>query len=215
MTIDMELLHAIILYILYAAFALASFVVVERLIFFWATLQDARRLEAAFTGNISTVSQLPATLMAKRSLPVEAVQQMLKNKASFTSHAEMEDFSQSVYIVQKGSLHRHLWILDTVVTAAPLLGLLGTILGIIDTFTALAQSSVSDPALVSRGIGTALYATALGISVALYGLIFHNMFQMRITAITDLLKVLLLRAGIGRTAAEATESKAKALAYAH
>jgi len=61
---------------------------------------------------------------------------------------------------------------------------------------ALAQAGVSDPGAVSKGIGTALYATAMGIAVALYGLFFHNLFQIRIDAISDHLKVLLLRAGM-------------------
>ncbi|WP_189052382.1 MotA/TolQ/ExbB proton channel family protein, partial [Aliidongia dinghuensis] len=92
-------------------------------------------------------------------------------------------------------LNRHLWLLDTIVTAAPLLGLLGTILGIIDTFTALAQSGISDPSGVSAGIGTALFATALGISVAVYGLVFHNAFHERVHRIGDDIKILLIRAG--------------------
>ncbi len=53
---------------------------------------------------------------------------------------------------------------------------------------------------------------ALGISVALYGLLFHNLFQVRITSINDHLKILLLRAGIGGTE-EAAEA-AKTLAFA-
>ncbi|WP_148050475.1 MotA/TolQ/ExbB proton channel family protein, partial [Pseudomonas protegens] len=79
----------------------------------------------------------------------------------------------------------------------PLLGLLGTILGIIDTFKALAETGVSDPGEVSKGIGTALYATALGIAIALGSMIFHNHFQDRVERITDHLKILLLRAGMG------------------
>ncbi|WP_240336297.1 MotA/TolQ/ExbB proton channel family protein, partial [Klebsiella aerogenes] len=47
---------------------------------------------------------------------------------------------------------------------APLLGLLGTVMGIIETFKALAASGVSEPSLVSAGMGTALYATGLGIA---------------------------------------------------
>ncbi len=84
-------------------------------------------------------------------------------------------------------------MLDTIVTASPLLGLLGTILGIIDTFTALARSGISDPSGVSAGIGTALFATALGISVALFGLLFFNHFQERIERLSDQMKVLILR----------------------
>lgn len=98
----------------------------------------------------------------------------------------------------RGEVQQRLWILDTIVTAAPLLGLLGTILGIIDTFKALAVSGVSDPGQVSQGIGTALYATALGIGIAVVGMFFFNLFQERIERINDHLKVLMLRACVGR-----------------
>jgi biopolymer transport protein ExbB len=77
------------------------------------------------------------------------------------------------------------------------MGLLGTILGIIDTFTTLAQSGISDPQGVSAGIGTALFATALGIAIALVGLVFLNHFRDRVDRISDHLKILLLRAAMG------------------
>jgi biopolymer transport protein ExbB len=83
-------------------------------------------------------------------------------------------------------------------------GLLGTILGIIDTFKALAVSGVSDPGQVSQGIGTALYATALGIGIAVVGMFFFNLFQERIERINDHLKVLMLRACVGRGQPAAT-----------
>ncbi|MTJ80434.1 MAG: MotA/TolQ/ExbB proton channel family protein [Telmatospirillum sp.] len=198
MTFNMELLHTAIFYVLYIATAGATFVVVERMIFYWVSLRDARRLEAVLTPETQHVRDLPADLVERDSLPAEAVRRMLEAKPQLAERSDMEDFAESLFIAAKAKLHRHIWVLDTIVTAAPLLGLLGTILGIIDTFAALATSGTSDPAAVSQGIGTALYATALGISVALYGLFFHNLFQVRITAINDHVKILLLRAGIGQ-----------------
>ncbi len=90
-------------------------------------------------------------------------------------------------------MNARLWILDTIVTAAPLLGLLGTILGIMQTFTALAAGGVSDPAAVSRGIGTALLATAVGIGTALYGLIALNLLSRQAEYLIDRFKTFLLR----------------------
>ena len=85
-----------------------------------------------------------------------------------------------------------LWILDTIVTAAPLLGLLGTIFGIMETFNALAAGGVSDPTAVSRGIGTALIATAVGIATALLGLLGNNVLNRRAQVMTEDFKALLL-----------------------
>lgn len=190
-----EWLHTITFWVLYAALALSVFVVIERTIFYARTSRVTRQLLAAIPHDINRVEELPSELIDKDSVPTEVVRQMLKWRAIARSRYELEDSSEAIFIDAKTRLNRHLWMLDTIVTAAPLLGLLGTILGIIDTFTALAQSGISDPAGVSAGIGTALFATALGISVALFGLLFHNAFHERVKTIGDNLKILLIRAG--------------------
>jgi biopolymer transport protein ExbB len=190
-----EWLHTVVFWALYAALALSTFVIIERIIFYARTSRFAVKLLAAMPHDIERMEELPADLLARDSLPTQVVRDMLKWRAKARTRYELEDSSEALFIDAKARLSRHLWILDTIVTAAPLLGLLGTILGIIDTFAALAQSGISDPAGVSAGIGTALFATALGISVALYGLVFHNAFHERVNRISDYLKILLIRAG--------------------
>ncbi|NIE77510.1 MotA/TolQ/ExbB proton channel family protein [Pantoea sp. Tr-811] len=194
---NMDLLHDITFYIMYGAAALAAFVVVERGIFFAYNLRKARALEAALHKKVRQFNELPAELRERDSLPLELLRQLFEGRGQLHSHAELEDLGQAIYIGMRGRLSRSLWILEAVVAGAPLLGLLGTILGIIDTFKALAEAGVSDPGEVSRGIGTALYATALGIAIALVGLVFNNHLQDRLELITDHLKMLLLRAGMG------------------
>ena len=196
---NMQVLHEIAFYLMYACAALAIFVIVERGLFFGYTLRQAIGLEKAMTHAVQTTEQLPEALRTRPSLPLALVAEILEEKHHFTTQKDLEDFSESVYIANRGTVQERLWILDTIVTAAPLLGLLGTILGIIDTFKALAVSGVSDPGQVSQGIGTALYATALGIGIAVIGMFFFNMFQERIERINDHLKVLMLRACIGHT----------------
>jgi biopolymer transport protein ExbB len=78
-----------------------------------------------------------------------------------------DDAAEKAFILVQRKLNQKLWLLDTIVTAAPLLGLLGTILGIFSTFSVLATSGISDPQGVSAGIGTALLATAVGIGTDL------------------------------------------------
>jgi biopolymer transport protein ExbB len=190
-----EWLHTIVFWVLYAALALSTFVIIERIIFYTRTTRMAVKLLAAMPHDVDRLEEVPADLLAADSVPSQVVRDMMKWRAKARTRYELEDSSEALFIDAKARLSRHLWILDTIVTAAPLLGLLGTILGIIDTFTSLAQSGISDPAGVSAGIGTALFATALGISVALYGLIFHNAFHERVTRIGDYLKILLIRAG--------------------
>ncbi|MBB1620178.1 biopolymer transporter ExbB [Pseudomonas sp. UME65] len=194
---DMNLLHDITFYTMYGAAAIAAFIAVERGIYFSFSLRQAKKLETVLNPKMHSVDDLPAPLRERNSLPLEMVAELFAHKQGLASHKDLEDLGESIYIATRSKLMHGLWLLETVVTAAPLLGLLGTILGIIDTFKALAETGVSDPGEVSKGIGTALYATALGIAIALGSMIFHNHFQDRVERITDHLKILLLRAGMG------------------
>ncbi|HEY4708287.1 MAG TPA: MotA/TolQ/ExbB proton channel family protein [Thermodesulfobacteriota bacterium] len=74
---------------------------------------------------------------------------------------------------------RYLPALDTIITLAPLLGLLGTIAGMISSFGIIAEAGLSKPLAVTGGISEALIATAAGIVVAVVTLIPHNFFQSR------------------------------------
>jgi biopolymer transport protein ExbB len=68
--------------------------------------------------------------------------------------------------------------LGTIIAAAPLLGILGTVTGIIQSFDLLGEAaSVSDPAIVAGGIAEALYTTAFGLSIALITLFPHVYFK--------------------------------------
>ena len=179
---NLNILHDITFYALYAALAIAVFVAFERLIFFTVTSKRTRELEDAVEHGAAP----SAALVNAENVPARASKHMLERLPAVRSRHDLEDLSEEVFIDAHTQLKKHLWMLDTIVTASPLLGLLGTILGIIDTFTALARSGISDPSGVSAGIGTALFATALGISVALFGLLFFNNFQERILRLSAL-----------------------------
>jgi biopolymer transport protein ExbB len=83
------------------------------------------------------------------------------------------------------SLARWLWILETIVTAAPLLGLLGTITGMIRAFRLFGDQGLVDPAGVTGGVAEALIATALGLFVALLALFAFNFFSDRQSRVMD------------------------------
>lgn len=191
------LFHQITFYVMYAALALACFVIVERMIFYGFTLRRARSMEMLLTADGYTPNAVAEELDDRVSVPGETLQKMLNNRRKMRTRNELEDLSEAIYLAMKARLQRHLWVLDTVVTAAPLLGLLGTILGIIETFQTLAQSGISDPSGVSAGIGTALFATGLGIAIALFGLVFFNLFQERVERIGEHLKIIILHTGLG------------------
>lgn len=79
---------------------------------------------------------------------------------------------------QRHRLERFLPTLSTIITAAPMLGILGTVLGIIASFEVLGdQSTARDPSLVGRGIAEALITTAAGLVVALITLLPYNLIR--------------------------------------
>lgn len=76
-------------------------------------------------------------------------------------------------------LRNFLSILATLAGAAPFIGLFGTVLGIMHTFTAIAAKGFGGPAVVSAGISQALVATAAGLAVAIPSVIFYNYFTKK------------------------------------
>lgn len=75
------------------------------------------------------------------------------------------------------TLSRGLWVLETVVTAAPLMGLLGTITGMMQAFKVIGGSGLVAPTQVTSGVAQALIATALGLLIALLALFGFNFFS--------------------------------------
>lgn len=192
---DFELFHRLTFYALYLCLLLLTFIVIERVLYFIYLGRRVRGVTRVLRVRGFDPRSLAGAETAGRT---DIVSQALHDYIAFqqgpgADRARVEDFSGALFLDVDGRLNARLWMLDTIVTAAPLLGLLGTILGIMQTFGALAAGGTSDPAAVSRGIGTALVATALGIGTALYGLIGHNMLHRQAEHLSETFKAFLLR----------------------
>ena len=186
-----QTLHTITFDVLYGCIVVLVYVVLERGCYLgyltWRMHRLAKLTEAP-AGHHATLEHLKWRDPASR-----AVQRYVRLVDAGASRLRQEDYSSALFIEFDKKVSARLWILDTIVTAAPLLGLLGTIFGIMETFNALAAGGVSDPAAVSRGIGTALIATAVGIATALLGLLGNNVLNRRAHVMTEDFKGLLLR----------------------
>lgn len=86
------------------------------------------------------------------------------------------------------ALRKNLWILGTVGSAAPFIGLFGTVVGIIESFQSMAQSGAGGFSVVAAGISRALVATAGGILVALCAVFLFNYFQVKVAELQFQLK---------------------------
>lgn len=77
-------------------------------------------------------------------------------------------------------LERYLNTLGTIASITPLLGLLGTVIGMIKVFSVIMSAGVGDPGVLAGGISEALITTAVGLSVAIPSLMFHRYFNGRV-----------------------------------
>ncbi len=80
-------------------------------------------------------------------------------------------------------LERYLRTLGTIAAIAPFLGLLGTVLGMIEMFSGIGSRGVGDPSIVANGIAQALVATASGLGVAIPAVMFYRYFRGRVEAL--------------------------------
>jgi biopolymer transport protein ExbB len=86
-------------------------------------------------------------------------------------------------------MKKYLWILGTVASSAPFIGLLGTVIGIIKAFENMAVVGTGGFTVVAAGISEALVATALGLAIAIIALIFYNYFQVRIGNLSGMVRI--------------------------
>ena len=103
------------------------------------------------------------------------------NKIEESEKEYLEETIREAVLAQTGKLEKGMWLLGAVVNTAPQLGLLGTVTGMITSFSAL-SASVESSKTVAAGISEALYTTAFGLIVAIPTLIFYNYFNRRIDA---------------------------------
>lgn len=99
----------------------------------------------------------------------------LTHRATSLSDALLQAASRELERFSRG-----LSILDTIITLAPLLGLLGTVTGMIHAFGLLGKTELSAPTAITGGIAEALIATAFGLSVAIIALVPFNYLNSRL-----------------------------------
>ncbi|RLA31028.1 MAG: MotA/TolQ/ExbB proton channel family protein [Gammaproteobacteria bacterium] len=98
-------------------------------------------------------------------------------------HHEREIMKESIEETGRQVVHqleRYLNTLGTIASITPLLGLLGTVIGMIKVFSAIMSYGVGDPGVLAGGISEALITTAAGLSVAIPSLMFHRYFTGRV-----------------------------------
>jgi biopolymer transport protein ExbB len=157
---------------------IALAVVLER-VFWWLgrwMRRDPKRIEKVFTaienGDVGEASRLSRGSR-------DPVLRMMWNGLNH-QHASLQGALQVAAGIEIKRAGRFLVVMDTLVTLAPLLGLLGTITGLIRSFSFLGNEELAVQA-VTGGIAEALIATACGLGIAIFSLIPFNFFTSRVS----------------------------------
>mgnify|MGYP003599708719 FL=1 len=138
-----------------------------------ADVEMARKL--AESGQVSTnaidnlssssvIGSVLATGLASSNLPRHVMKENVEEAGRHAVHR----------------LERYLPALATIGSIAPLMGLLGTVFGMISSFSQISKAGAGDPAAVAGGISEALITTAAGLVVALVAVIFHRLLKARV-----------------------------------
>lgn len=101
-----------------------------------------------------------------------------KNKN--TSVETLEEKAREIALAQIPKLERNMWLLSVVAHTTPLIGLLGTVVGMIVAFQAVSLHGTGNPAVLANGISQALLTTAAGLIVSIPSIIFYNYFNKKI-----------------------------------
>ncbi|MDR1487336.1 MAG: MotA/TolQ/ExbB proton channel family protein [Deltaproteobacteria bacterium] len=101
-----------------------------------------------------------------------------QNRILFRDIMEESGRRESVYLAS------HLELLSVLASVSPLLGLLGTVSGMISAFSAVAQAGMGNPGLLAGGIGQALLTTAAGLVVAIPAMVIHRLLVGRVETLT-------------------------------
>lgn len=163
-----------ILYLMVILLFVALTVIIERGWFLWTTLKKGKEVmtEVEDTAHLDVrkIEQL------QQKFPALPHAYVLKVAVAHDVAHDFEHFSDKLdESIMKAvpKVDRNLWVLDTIVTMAPLIGLLGTIIGMFNAFHVLGNAAGA-PTKITGGVAEALLATASGLLIAIIGLFSFN-----------------------------------------
>ena len=154
-------------------------VIIERMYFFTKVLKAGEAMEHDVQ-LVKYQSDADLNAVAKHyegALQVDIIKTAIASKGDDAATMDRHIEESILWLLPK--MDRNLWIVDTSVTLAPLLGLLGTIIGMIQSFNVLGSAAKGNPDMVTGGIAHALVATAFGLLIAIIAVVFLNYFNKK------------------------------------
>ncbi len=184
-----------VLYIMLGILTVTLAVIIDRFWYLRRTLLGGDRVVAALGAHSETTRADLARLADDAAdLPEGSLLEVAARHAGLISTTQLAARLDEATLRIAPTLDRRLWVLDTIVTLAPLLGLFGTIVGMFHAFSVLSVAGKA-PTAVTGGIADALIATASGLFVAMLGLLAFNALNNKVRVILhqlDLVQTMLV-----------------------
>lgn len=195
--IEIFLAGGLLMYPLLAAYLLTAALIIERAL----NLRESRVLNQSIVDRVTDLvdtGRPERAILACRTHPciftnIVIAGLEISGKGEMRAKEAIEDAGRHETV----KLKRYLNALGTIAAVAPLVGLLGTVTGMILVFRTIAETGGGQAAALSTGIFQALITTATGLSVAIPALIAHNVFQEKVEGIVTELERVSLRALYG------------------
>jgi len=175
-----------IMYLMIALSVISAAIILERFFFFLVSTGKVERLAQDLTRHLDRGDVAAATRLAVDSRSTEAAIVAAGLKRFDHGAAAVEEAMTGATVLQRMRLERGLAFLGTLGNNAPFVGLLGTVIGIVQAFESLERAGLAAGgagAEVMGAIAEALVATAIGLAVAIPAVAAFNYFQRRIKAI--------------------------------
>ena len=176
--IDVFIKGGPVMYPLLACSIIALTVIIERTIF-WV-VEDYRRNQK-LVNSVLSLAELGDWSTAREKIG-NTQDFIIKILVTGILHREfsMTKAMETAASDELDRMRRHLSILDPMITVSPLLGIFGTVVGIILSFELLGKTGLADPQAVTAGIAQALITTASGLGIAILSLFPYNYFNSRV-----------------------------------
>ncbi|PLX80474.1 MAG: MotA/TolQ/ExbB proton channel family protein [Desulfuromonas sp.] len=158
---------------------LALGIFLTKLLYFARLRSDAAGLFREVIGLVQNGEFSDAATLCQRSASPLAKVTSAVLRLKGQSRDQIKTIAKEVAGRESGPLERYLGLLSTIATISPLIGLLGTVLGMIQAFHVIAEQGVGTPATLGGGISQALLTTAAGLSVAIPTILAHRYLNDR------------------------------------
>lgn len=180
----------ILMYVILIISIIGVSAIIERFIYFGKNEKSSRSFltkdikEQLDSGNLKElIIMLNKEKSSVSKVLKDVLYELYKNPHSTTE--KLEEKGKEKAMLQLTQLEKNMWLISLAAHLTPLVGLLGTVTGMIKAFQAVAIYGTGDAAVLAKGISEALFTTAGGLFVAIPALMFYNYFNKKIEKIVS------------------------------